>query len=106
MNFFVQDECDNSGKDHIYSSKFSLKLVGIFEINFDLLNVTKKYLLSVDGKLFCINFDDLKEEILEFNNYITEVNGLTDKSVVDIFLCNEKEFLILNFGYFIINIYC
>lgn len=77
--------------EHFYSSKFSLKLMGIFEINFDILNVTRNYILAFEGKRYAINFANLKEEILEFNNYLMELNGLGEKSSLEVFLCTEKE---------------
>lgn len=79
-----------SGIDNLYPSKFSLKLIGIFEINFDVMNVTKNYFLGFEEKQFLIDFSSLKEEILEFNNYVAEINGLNQKSIVDVFLCTEK----------------
>lgn len=80
-----------SGIEQFYSSTFSLKLMGIFEINFDILNVTKNYILGVEGKRFLINFAKMKDEILEFNNYLLDLKGLTEKNSIEIFLCSEKE---------------
>jgi len=54
------------------------------------MNVTKNYFLGFEEKQFLIDFSSLKEEILEFNNYVAEINGLNQKSIVDVFLCTEK----------------
>ena len=66
-------------------------MMGIFEINFDILNVTKQYSFVINGKRFPINFVNLKEEILEFESYIFEMQGLKENTTMEIYLVTEKE---------------
>ena len=44
----------------------------------------------INGKRFMVNFDDLKEEIVEFDGYVFEEEGLDENNVVEIRLCDEK----------------
>lgn len=73
-------------------SKFSLKMKGIFEINYDILDPKSKYFLVIWNKNYIIDFDNLKNEILEFKDYIFEAQGMNKNDKIPITLCNSNQF--------------
>jgi len=68
-----------------------LKIIGIFQINHDIFYREKHYFILINGKRFSANFDDFKQEIIEFEGYVFEEGGLNEKNVVEVLLCDEKE---------------
>ena len=65
---------------------------GIFEMNFEIFDIKKNYFLVINNKNFVIDFDSMKGEILEFNNYIYELQTTNKQETVTIFLCTENQF--------------
>lgn len=75
--------------------KFCLKMKGIFEMNFDILNIKKNYILVINNKNFAIDFTSMKGEILEFNNFIYELQNANKQETITIFLCTENQLKII-----------